>query len=95
MLVLDHLLRTSAAAGEWHSARLPAANSDRRAIEVVVAVPVLGTINAATLQPILLDPINEILLVCVLAIVANEGLESLGGLVFDLEKANLSNGWLE
>ena len=42
-----------------------------------------GTINATALEPALLDPVDEILLVRVVSVVDNEGPEAAGGLALD------------
>lgn len=76
-------MRPALAARERHAARLPAADRLRRAVEVVVVVPVARPIDAAALQPVLLDPVDQILLVGILAIVRDERAQPVGGLLLD------------
>lgn len=86
LFVLNLLLRTPATAGEGHTTGLATANGNGGAIEVVVAIPILGPVNATALQPILLYPVYEILLIWILTIVLDKGSQTLRGLVLDLHK---------
>lgn len=72
LFIFDLLLRTPATAGEGHTTGLPTANCNRGAIEIVIAIPILGPIDATALQPILLYPVNQILLIGILTIVLYE-----------------------
>lgn len=76
-------MRPAFAARERHAARLAAAHRLRRAVEVVVVVPVARPIDAAALQPVLLDPVDQVLLVGVLAVVRDERAQTVGRLLLD------------
>ncbi len=82
--VPDDLVLLRLAARERDAAGLPRPDRGGRAVEVDVSVPVGGALDAAALQPALLDPVDQVLLVGVVAVVDDERLEAVGGLVLDL-----------
>uniref|UniRef100_A0A1B0BQP1 Uncharacterized protein n=1 Tax=Glossina palpalis gambiensis TaxID=67801 RepID=A0A1B0BQP1_9MUSC len=51
-------LKTTATTRKWNPTRFTASNRTGRTIEIVVAVPILWSFNAAALQPIFLYPVN-------------------------------------
>lgn len=87
LLVLDHVVLDGAAAREWDATRLATSFRHARAIKVNVHVPVLRTFDAAAFQPLLLDPINEILAIRIVAIIDDECLEAVRCLRFDLHES--------
>lgn len=54
----------------------PASHFSRGTVEIIVSVPVFGSFYPATLKPIFLYPIYEILLVRILPVMDDESLES-------------------
>jgi len=54
-----------------------------RAVKIDVHVPIFWTVNSTAFQPVSLDPINEVLLICVISVVYDEGFETTFGLFFD------------
>lgn len=84
LFVPYNLVGKSFAAREWDTARFPAANGQWRAIEVVVVVPVIWAINSAALQPVFLNPVDEILLIGILTVVSNKRTQTIRCLFFYL-----------
>lgn len=76
LFIFNNFIRFSLATAKRHAARFPRADVARRTIEIIVAVPILRALNTATLQPVFLDPVDEILLIRILAIVNDERLEA-------------------
>ena len=83
--VLDDLVLSRLAAREGDTAGLSGPDGGRGAVEVDVPVPVVWTLDAAALEPALLDPVNQVLLVRVVAVVDDERLEAVRRLVLDLK----------
>lgn len=71
------------AARKGHTTRLTTPHCMWRTIEVVVAVPILWAFNATALQPIFLDPINEILLIRILPVVRDKSPQTLRSLLLN------------
>lgn len=85
LFVSYNLFWLSFAAREWDTTSLSAANSQRWAIEVVVVIPVIWTIDTATLKPVFLNPVDEILLIRILSIMSNKCSQTICCLLFYLK----------
>lgn len=93
LVVLYDFAWRCSAAGEGHSAGFAASDCARRAIEVIVPVPVLGAIHAAAL-PVLLNPVDQILLIGIIAIVLDEDAQPMDRLLLDLIESAIIRGGL-
>lgn len=76
LFIFNDFIRFSLATAKRHAARFPRTYVARRAIEIIVAVPILRTLNAATLQPIFLNPVDEVLLIGILSVMDDKRLEA-------------------
>ncbi len=85
LLIFNQFVWSTFATRKGHSTCFPTAYRTRRTIEIIITIPVFWTFNAATLKPVFLYPIDQVLLIGVFSVVYYENLQTCGCLFFDLK----------